>query len=81
MINFFIFDSCSNHFAQIMLRPFDDPKDDGIYVDSFSQIHTCTVSWQEDPCADLYILMRKEKMEVTLERYIEALKHNMKIQI
>jgi hypothetical protein len=56
-----LFNSCSNHFAQIMLRPFDDPKDDEIYVDSFSQIHKCTVSWKEDPCADLYILMRKEK--------------------
>ena len=57
-----LFNSCSNHFAQIMLRSFDDPKDDEIYVDSFSQIHKCTVSWKEDPCADLYILMRKEKI-------------------
>ena len=53
--------SCSNHFAAIMLRSYEDPKDLGLRVDSFSQTETCIVSWDKDECADIYILNRKAK--------------------
>lgn len=52
--------SCSNDFADIMLRTYSDPFDEAPIIDSYREEYTIFVEWNEDKAADEYILLRAE---------------------
>ena len=52
--------SCTNGDISELLRSYDDPFDETPAADCYSSPYTVRLSWQEDECADKFILMRAE---------------------
>lgn len=54
--------SCTNSISKLMLRNYSDPEDSIINIQSFKKAYTIYLDWEEDECADYYILNRAENM-------------------
>ncbi len=52
--------SCANGDVSEILRKYDDPADDTPRAACYSDPHSLNLSWDEDECADEYILLRAE---------------------
>ena len=50
--------SCTNGDISELLRSYDDPFDETPAIDCYSSPYTVRLSWQEDECADKFILLR-----------------------
>ena len=52
--------SCNNSIADYMLRNYEDPKDSTINIECFKTPYTIYLDWEEDECADYFVLRRAE---------------------
>ncbi len=76
LIGFALTSCMENSYAYMLFRSPNDPFDDVPLVDQSSQYLRMNISWQEDPCADYYILMRHDEDDSDKSRYVEVYRGN-----
>ena len=61
----FLFASCENELYQDFGKSVEDPSDEGITVESYKDVQTVYLSWNQDEACESYVLYRMCENEVT----------------